>query len=49
MIAKSNTKEGYQFEFCYTCIIKPTGLPSITFAKDNIAVNALPLIELDCS
>ena len=37
---------GYSYSICYSCDIKPTGLPLINFTKDSIKVTALPL---DCS
>jgi hypothetical protein len=32
---------GYSHQICYTCDIKPTGLPLITFDKDLILISAL--------
>ena len=37
---------GYSYSLCYSCDIKPTGLPIITFTKDVITISAL---VLDCS
>ena len=37
---------GYSHSICYSCDIKPTGLPMITFTKDSIVI-ASP--GLDCS
>ena len=37
---------GYTYFICYSCDIKPTGLPIITFTKDLIEISAL---ALDCS
>ena len=37
---------GYTYFICYSCDIKPTGLPIITFIKDLIEISAL---ALDCS
>ena len=32
---------GYSWALCYSCDIKPTGLPIITFTKDLISISAL--------
>ena len=37
---------GYLITLCYSCDIKPTGLPIITFTKDMIKIQSL---QLDCS
>ena len=37
---------GYSHSICYSCDIKPTGLPMITFDKDLVIISAL---ALDCS
>ena len=36
--ATGSKKEGYSHSFCYSCIIKPAGLPLITFNKDFIEI-----------
>ena len=38
--------QGFKHYICYSCDIKPTGLPIITFTKDLIEISAL---ALDCS
>ena len=37
---------GYSYSFCYSCTIKPTGLPAITFNHDSVLISAL---QLDCT
>ena len=37
--AKVSNKEGYSFSLCYSCDIKPKGLPLITFNKDFINIS----------
>ena len=39
--ASADVYLGYTIPFCYSCDIKPTGLPIITFKKDNLEVKAL--------
>ena len=34
------------YDFCFSCVIKPTGLPEITFDNDEIKISAS---KLDCS
>ena len=47
MTATELNSNGYYYTLCYSCDIKPTGLPIITFNyKDLIIVEAL---ALDCS
>ena len=37
---------GYSISFCYSCIITPTGLATITFNHDSVTRSAL---QLDCT
>ena len=42
MTATELNSNGYTHPICYTCDVKPTGLPIITFNKDLI-ISAFPL------
>ena len=35
MYAKKDNVKGYSESVCYSCAIKPTGLPIITFKKEK--------------